>query len=448
MSSVLNQAAASSSAEASPPAPAPAPAPASASDSDDEDGKPSASSSSGDSQVEAAIEQLLQEEFGMSKFGRVMAMQFLRKQGGPGDASGDMSRVYGWILDKLNKRLPRGPSPWQKGCPEIVPKLEARPLWDTKDEVRFPWIKALEEAFPVIREELLSLRGRGGFQPYRAPSSGGGAGAAAGAKAKAKGGGKDGVAAPGPPAAPAAVAGPRGKASHDAGDWNVFYIHLHNVDCAENRLLCPKTTEIVDAIPRRYDHVFFSAMAPSTHITAHHGPTNKKLRCHLPLVVPGGKGEPGKEGPCRLRVGDTVHTVREGECFIFDDSLEHEAWNDEGEKTRIVLIVDIWHPDLSDREVKFLDFVLKSQMRMQKKMCERHEAAMQQQQQQQQQQGKEKEQEHEDGGGAHGDAHADSGGADGDAEAKDEINFESFYSIIEEAKQFAPDDELVFGDHQ
>ena len=247
--------------------------------------------------VQAAIEKLLEEEFGMSRFGRVMAMQFLQREDGSttpsssdsdsdaaaadatpaaaaaaattvdADASpaassssssssaGSMERVHGWLLSRLNRKVPRGPSPWQRGCPEIIPKLAARALWDTRDAVRFPWIADLEAAFPVIREELLSLRGRGGFQPYRAPSGGGGAGKAAapadGSAAGSSGG--SGGADKGTDKTVLGVdgAGPRGKASHDAGDWNVFYIHLHNVDCAANRDLCPVTTALVDSIPRR-----------------------------------------------------------------------------------------------------------------------------------------------------------------------------------------------------
>lgn len=154
---------------------------------------------------------------------------------------------------------------------------------------------------------------------------------------------------------------------HDAGDWHVFYLFLHNVDFKPNRLLCPETVAAIEAIGDQYDHAFFSALAPQTHIKKHHGPTNKKLRCHLPLVVP--------EGKCRLRVGDQVVDVQEGKCFLFDDSFEHEAWNDDPTHSRIVLIVDVWHPDLSTQEKKFLRFLRNSQLRMDKKASEQHSNA-------------------------------------------------------------------------
>ena len=84
-------------------------------------------------------------------------------------------------------------------------------------------------------------------------------------------------------------------------------------------------------------------MTPGTHITPHNGPTGKKLRVHLPVL--GTKG-------ARMRVGDETRELEEGKCIIFDDSFNHEAWYD-GDKTRINLIIDFWHPELTDPEVKF-----------------------------------------------------------------------------------------------
>jgi hypothetical protein len=66
-------------------------------------------------------------------------------------------------------------------------------------------------------------------------------------------------------------------------------------------------------------HAFFSALSPGTHITRHHGPTNKKLRLHLPLS--------GVEGS-RLRVGAETRAIVAQQPFVFDDSFEHEAWHD------------------------------------------------------------------------------------------------------------------------
>ena len=84
----------------------------------------------------------------------------------------------------------------------------------------------------------------------------------------------------------------------------------------------------------------FSLLAPHTHIPAHTGVANTRLVCHLPLIVPPG---------CRFRVGESVREWREGEAFVFDDTIEHEAWND-SDKLRVVLILDLWPPALGEAE--------------------------------------------------------------------------------------------------
>jgi aspartyl/asparaginyl beta-hydroxylase (cupin superfamily) len=91
---------------------------------------------------------------------------------------------------------------------------------------------------------------------------------------------------------------------------------------------------------------YVSKMAPGTHVAAHCGPTNLRLRCHLGIQVP--------EGDCAIRVGDELRGWREGKCVVFDDSLEHESWNHTAE-TRIVLIIDLWHPDLAPEEIVLLE---------------------------------------------------------------------------------------------
>ncbi|KAH9125689.1 hypothetical protein AeMF1_003733 [Aphanomyces euteiches] len=285
-------------------------------------------------QVEERLRSLI-EDWGLSPFGKNIAFMWLSKAAI--DETDQLSRLRQWTVMQLNKRQrPANVSPWQFGCPNLLPGLRSQPVWREDMYDTFPWIRKLETAFPVIRDEMLQLKlSTANFQPYRAPSW-------AGVKQAA-----DGV----------------GSISHDAGDWNVFYLHLHDVDYAQNRALCPMTTSILESIDQHYEHAFFSALAPQTHITKHHGPTNKKLRCHLPLVVP-------SEDSCRLRVGDEIVHVREGECFVFDDSFEHEAWNDHPTKSRIVLVVDVWHPSLSGPETKFFKFLRKARLKMERKHAE------------------------------------------------------------------------------
>jgi aspartate beta-hydroxylase len=73
------------------------------------------------------------------------------------------------------------------------------------------------------------------------------------------------------------------------------------------------------------------------HIGAHTGMFNTRLVCHLPLIVPAG---------CRFRVGNEVREWQEGKLLIFDDTIEHEAWND-SDQLRAVLILDVWNPHIT-----------------------------------------------------------------------------------------------------
>lgn len=275
------------------------------------------------------------EDCGLSMIGKSVAMAYLRKL-----PEEDMARVRMWWLRRLNKSDPVPPDGTplrQRGCPELFEGLRARPVWwrgaeETRTE--FPpelaWVAEVEKNAPAMREELLKLRGGAEhFQPYRAPSS-----------------------------EPDAVGG---RSATDSGDWNVFYLELHNIDFEAHRDRCPVTCEVLESVARTYGHAFFSSTAASTHITPHNGPTAKKLRCHLPLLCPA-------EG-CRIRVGDEVVQMRRDKAIIFDDSFNHEAWNDHPEEARIALIFDVWHPDLSTREVKFLSFLQTAAMKRAKAVC-------------------------------------------------------------------------------
>jgi aspartyl/asparaginyl beta-hydroxylase (cupin superfamily) len=108
---------------------------------------------------------------------------------------------------------------------------------------------------------------------------------------------------------------------------------------------CPATAAALAAIPGaaipgRAPNAFFSLLQPRTRIPAHTGVTNTRAIIHLPLIVPAG---------CGFRVGGETREWVEGRAFAFDDTIEHEAWNDSDE-LRAVLICDVWNPHLSERE--------------------------------------------------------------------------------------------------
>ena len=316
-----------------------------------EDGK-----SSGDAVTqldEEAIDKFLHGN-GFSAFSAAIARQWLQKV--LKDESDKFSHVRAWMINELQDKKPETVgSRWQRGCPEYIPGLKSEAFWDPKE---FTWASVLEENWETIRDEVLATKGKGGFQEYRAPTW------------------ADGVEA-GPSATPKHAvtqeagdakqeeSGPRvGKLGTDKGNWNVSYLALHNVDCSRVRELCPKTWELLSAVEGFYDHAFFSSMSKVSHITKHTGPTNKKLRCQLPLIVP-----TDPPSACRLRAGDEVVDLKEGKCIIFDDSYEHEAWND-SEQPRLILIFDVWHPDLTKEEVKFLTFLQNAKLRQAERLSQ------------------------------------------------------------------------------
>ncbi|MGI8413730.1 MAG: aspartyl/asparaginyl beta-hydroxylase domain-containing protein [Solirubrobacteraceae bacterium] len=133
------------------------------------------------------------------------------------------------------------------------------------------------------------------------------------------------------------------------GDWDVAFFYERGRRCDEVCDVCPVTTrgiETLAAMRTAAGLIYVSRMRPGTHIRPHRGPTNLRLRCHLGVAVP--------EGDCALRVGGATRQWQEGRCLVFDDHLEHEAWN-HTEQDRIVLIVDLWHPGLSAAEVRLLE---------------------------------------------------------------------------------------------
>jgi aspartyl/asparaginyl beta-hydroxylase (cupin superfamily) len=96
--------------------------------------------------------------------------------------------------------------------------------------------------------------------------------------------------------------------------------------------------------PGRTPAAMFSLLSPRTRIPAHVGSSNMRLVVHLPLIVPAG---------CRFRVGNTIREWVPGQAWVFDDTIEHEAWND-SDALRVVLLFDIWHPALSTAERKMI----------------------------------------------------------------------------------------------
>ncbi len=122
-------------------------------------------------------------------------------------------------------------------------------------------------------------------------------------------------------------------------NWKTFVLFGFGQRLEKNASLAPKTADILAKVPN-LQTAMFSILAPGYHIPAHKGVTKGILRSHIGLIIPKDREK------CRIRVDDTITAWKEGEIFVFDDTYEHEVWNDTDEE-RVILLYDF------DRPMKF-----------------------------------------------------------------------------------------------
>jgi aspartyl/asparaginyl beta-hydroxylase (cupin superfamily) len=182
------------------------------------------------------------------------------------------------------------------------------------ERAEFPWLSQLERATPAIREELQAVLSEpGSFAPY--------------------------------------VQGHANRPSKEEAGmlnnpaWSAFYLCKDGEIVGDNARRCPRTMAALADVPlarvaKRSPSILFSLLRPGAHIPAHNGLVNTRLICHLPLIVPEG---------CSFRVGNETRSWVEGEAWLFDDTIEHEAWN-RSAHTRVILLFDVWRPELSNEE--------------------------------------------------------------------------------------------------
>lgn len=179
----------------------------------------------------------------------------------------------------------------------------------------FPWLEALEAKTAEIRRELLSLLAEGeeGFRPYIAFD-------------------------------PTQPANQWAELNHSRR-WSAWFFWedgvRHDAHCAR----CPATAAALEALPLldlpgKGPTALFSILDPHTRIPPHTGSSNVRATVHLPLIVPEG---------CGFRVGAETRAFEAGRAWAFDDTIEHEAWND-SDAPRAILILDTWNPLLTEAE--------------------------------------------------------------------------------------------------
>jgi aspartyl/asparaginyl beta-hydroxylase (cupin superfamily) len=210
------------------------------------------------------------------------------------------------IVSGLSKPYP------QEALFLTVPRLPPIPFLDRS---HFPWLAGLENATDMIRDELQAALSQSWalFDPYIDRR-------------------------PGEPVNQWA------KLNHSR-DWSTMHLWRDGVRNEPACAQCPKTAALLDELPLARQVGFgptamFSVLQPHTHIPPHTGSTNARLICHLPLIVP---------PKCLYRVGFERREWKLGEAFVFDDTIEHEAFNNSDE-VRVVLIFDVWNPLLTPAE--------------------------------------------------------------------------------------------------
>jgi ornithine lipid ester-linked acyl 2-hydroxylase len=122
----------------------------------------------------------------------------------------------------------------------------------------------------------------------------------------------------------------------DDDRWKTFFLYGYGFEAKLGVEMCPRTAELMRQIPGMKT-AMFSILSPRKHILDHRGPYKGVLRYHLGLIVP------RDAESCRIRVGEDIRHWQEGRSMVFDDTFNHEVWNDTDE-TRVVLFVDVLRP--------------------------------------------------------------------------------------------------------
>jgi aspartate beta-hydroxylase len=221
---------------------------------------------------------------------------------------GSYRRVDRCIEFLTGKRSRYTPQPTFMYFPEI-------PAVEFFERAEFPWLDAIEAAAEDIRTELTTVlvSDRAGLEPYIAYPEG--------------------------------VPLDRWKELNKSRRWSAYFLWNQGVAQPAHLARCPRTTQALKSAPQcdvagGGPTAFFSILDAATRIPPHSGVTNTRLTVHLPLIVP---------PDCGFRVGSETRDWIPGKAWVFDDTIEHEAWN-RSDTPRAVLIFDIWNPYLSEAE--------------------------------------------------------------------------------------------------
>jgi aspartate beta-hydroxylase len=239
-----------------------------------------------------------------------------------------LARAIEARLATIRERHGRGPYRRLDRCIELLTGKRQRyaplptflyfpelPALEFFERTEFPWLDAIEAATDEIRAELTTVLASdpSGLEPYVAYPEG--------------------------------VPLDQWKELNKSRRWSAYFLWNQGVAQPAHLSRCPRTAEVLRGAPQCdvADHgptAFFSILDARTHIPPHTGVTNTRVTVHLPLIVP---------PDCGFRVGSETREWIPGKAWVFDDTIEHEAWN-RSDTPRAVLIFDVWNPYLSEAE--------------------------------------------------------------------------------------------------
>lgn len=214
---------------------------------------------------------------------------------------GDANEAYNWY--ETGHQHGHFASVWQRSLYNVQ-GLRAQPWWTAKETGYADIVRMLERNWMTIRDEALAVldASRGLFLP-------------------------------------------EDENLRETGDWGQFTLWQQGRKVTSACQSVPKTCAFMERYPEatscKRGQIKFSVMQPGTHVWPHTGPTNCRLRMHLGLIIP-------RTG-CRIRCTNQSREWEEGKVLIFDDSFEHEVWQD-ADTYRLIFIVDVWHPELSQSQ--------------------------------------------------------------------------------------------------
>ena len=194
----------------------------------------------------------------------------------------------------------------------FMPELPAIEFFERSD---FPWLDAFEAQTDAMRKELLQVlvADRDGLQPYIDY--------------------------------PLDMPLDQFRELNRSRRWSAYFLWNQSDQVPSHMARCPVTSKLLEGAPRcfipgRAPTAFFSVLDANTRIPAHVGVTNTRCTVHVPLVIPPN---------CGFRVGSTTREWVPGQAWLFDDTINHEAWN-LSDTPRAILIFDVWNPLLTAAE--------------------------------------------------------------------------------------------------